>query len=83
MVVKDLLKTVDRLHQADVIHRGLRPDVVFVNSDKQVRACSVDVYLAQRTVLNTSVSRQIHCSRRRPGPICLNLSGGDCMPVCE
>ncbi len=38
MVVKDLLKTVDRLHQADVIHRGPLPDVVLVNSDKQVSA---------------------------------------------
>ena len=44
MVVKDLLKTVDRLNRADVIPRGLRPEVVLVNRDKQVGAYCVKTH---------------------------------------
>ena len=46
VLVRDLLKTVARFHRADIIHRGLLPDAILVNCEKQAAALSPPALLA-------------------------------------
>ena len=62
VLVRDLLKTVARFHRAGIIHRGLRPDAILVNCEKQAAARSPPALLALPARPGPQPRRGLHAS---------------------